>query len=59
ADRRARTSAGKIGVEFETLCVHGDMARAVERLVAIREALVEAGFELARRAPGFRGETIA
>ncbi len=36
---RARTAAGEISVEFETLCVHGDMERAVERLNAIRAAL--------------------
>lgn len=58
AEHRARTSVGKVAVEFETLCVHGDMARAVERLVGIRAALAEAGFELARRSAAFRGETI-
>jgi 5-oxoprolinase (ATP-hydrolysing) subunit A len=40
------TADGVIAVEFDTLCVHGDMEGAVERLAAIRTALDAAGIAL-------------
>lgn len=38
----------EIPVAHETICVHSDMPGAVERLVAIRAALVRRGFEIRR-----------
>lgn len=44
------TDGGPVAVEFETLCIHGDMEGAVLRLSAIRDALTRAGFALGPRA---------
>lgn len=43
------TAEGALAVEFETLCIHGDMEGAVERLAAIRAALEHAGIALGAR----------
>lgn len=37
---------GKVQIEAETLCIHGDNPEAVEIARAVREALTEAGVEL-------------
>ncbi len=37
---------GKVRIEAETLCIHGDNPEAVEIARAVREALTEAGVEL-------------
>ena len=50
ATRSAVTAVdgSEIVVEHETICVHSDMPRAVERLVAIRAALARRGVEIRR-----------
>jgi len=48
---RVRTVAGNwCALPAETLCVHGDGAHVLEILRAVRQALMDAGFEI--RAPG-------
>ncbi|HSN68373.1 MAG TPA: 5-oxoprolinase subunit PxpA [Thermoanaerobaculia bacterium] len=43
------TGARAVAVEFDTLCIHGDMEGAVGRLAAIRGVLTQEGFTLGTR----------